>query len=336
MPVNLANVFRQVSMTGLVAIGMTFVILSGGIDLSVGSTAAAASVLAAILSGSSGLVAILAPILLGVLIGAANGVLITRVKIPPFIATLAMMLGGRGVAFIMAGGKPVAVDDSSWLPSIARTDLVGWACFGIVFLLVFGITASVAMGLEVKRKRVPVYIISGVLAVAVSMLLAFWAKVVIPGLGIVFLVTLGAAILVAGYTSFGRSLYAIGGNEEAAAMMGLNVKRKKLLVYMICGGLAGAAGVLLTSRINSGQPSAAAGWELIAIAAVVIGVTSLTGGRGKMSHTLYGVLILGVIPNVINLQGTLPYWYANLITGILLLAVVLLQSRIAGGRARTT
>jgi ribose transport system permease protein len=94
--------------------------------------------------------------------------------------------------------------------------------------------------------------------------------------------------------------------------------------------------MLLTSRINSGQPTAAAGWELTAIAAVVIGGTSLTGGRGKMGHTLYGVLILGVISNVINLEGTLSYWYANLITGVLLLAVVLLQSRIAGGRIRDT
>lgn len=282
-PVNLANIFRQVSMIGLVSIGMTFAILSGGIDLSVGSTAAAASVLAAQLSGGSGWIAIVAPILLGILIGAVNGVLITRAKIPPFIATLAMMLGARGLAFILAGGEPVGCERSAWLSEIAKTDILGVPCLGIIFLL-----------------------------------------------------ALGVAVVVAGYTGFGRSLYAIGGNEEAAVMMGLNVSRNKMLVYMICGGLAGAAGMLLASRIDSGQPTAAVGWELTAIAAVVIGGTSLTGGIGKMSHTFYGVLILGVIPNVINLQGTLPYWYANLITGILLLAVVLLQSRIAGGRVRTT
>jgi ribose transport system permease protein len=282
-PVNLANIFRQVSFTGLVAIGMTFVILSGGIDLSVGSTAAAASVLAALLSSRSGLVAIWAPVLLGVLVGAINGLLITRAKVPPFIATLAMMLGARGLAFIMAGGESVRADSSAWLSSIAKTDVLGVPCLGLIFLL-----------------------------------------------------ALGVGIVVARCTSFGRSLYAIGGNEEAAVMMGLNVKRKKLLVYMICGGLAAAAGVLLTSRVDAGQPNAAVGWELIAIAAVVIGGTSLTGGRGKMSHTLYGVLILGVIPNVINQKGTLTYWYADLITGVLLLAVVLLQSRIAGGRVRTT
>ncbi|HJM64579.1 MAG: sugar ABC transporter permease [Roseibacillus sp.] len=280
---NLTNIVRQISMTGLVSIGMTFVILSGGIDLSVGSTAAAASVLAARLSREFGLMAVGAPILLGIFIGAVNGMLITRARIPPFIATLAMMLGARGLAFILAGGEPVGADPSSWLYQIAKTDLLGFPCLGIIFLL-----------------------------------------------------TLGVAIVVARYTGFGRSLYAIGGNEEAAVMMGLNVNHKKMLVYMICGGLAGAAGMLLTSRINSGQPTAAAGWELTAIAAVVIGGTSLTGGRGKMGHTLYGVLILGVISNVINLEGTLSYWYANLITGVLLLAVVLLQSRIAGGRIRDT
>ncbi len=283
LPLNLANVFRQVSMTGLVAIGMTLVILSGGIDLSVGSTAAAASVLAAMLSGSSGLAAVFVAVLFGVLVGAINGALITRVKIPPFIATLAMMLGARGLAFIMAGRESVVANRSAWLSSIAKTDLLG-----------------------------------------------------VPCLGLIFLVTLGVAVLVAGHTSFGRSLYAIGGNEEAAVMMGLDVKTKKLLVYMICGGLAGAAGVLLMSRVGVGKADAAAGWELIAIAAVVIGGTSLTGGRGKMSHTLYGALILGVIANVINHEENLKYYHADLIRGILLLAVVLLQSRIARGRVRNT
>lgn len=279
---NMANVFKQVSMTGLISIGMTFVILSGGIDLSVGSAAAVASVIAARLSGGPGLLAVLIPIIAGTLIGAANGVLITRARIPPFIATLAMMLGARGLAFIMAekGGAPVGADKTAWLSHISKADLLG-----------------------------------------------------VPWPAIIFVVALIVAIVVARYTPFGRSIYAIGGNEEAAIMMGLNVRRNKTLVYMICGGLAGAAGVLLTSRVNSGQPTAAAGWELIAIAAVVIGGTALTGGVGKMSHTLYGVLILGIIRNVINLYGKLDYWYIDLITGILLLAVVLLQTRIAGKHA---
>lgn len=274
--VNLANIFRQVGMIGLVSIGMTFVILSGGIDLSVGSTAAVASVLAATLSHEIALITVPIPILAGVCIGAINGVLITRAKIPPFIATLAMMLGARGLAFILSGGEPVGSNKAGWFSQIAKGDILG-----------------------------------------------------IPYLGILFILALGVAILVAKHTSFGRSVYAIGGNEEAAAVMGLNVNRSKMLVYMICGGCAAAAGVLLTSRLDSGQPNAAEGWEFTAIAAVVIGGTSLTGGIGKISHTLYGVLILGVIPNIIKQQGTWPYWYDNLITGILLLAVILLQSRMA-------
>lgn len=273
---NCANVFKQVSFNGLVSLGMAFVILSGGIDLSVGSIAAVAAVLAARLSGQFGLLVVAIPILAGVCLGAINGALVTRIKIPPFVATLAMMLGARGLAFILSGGKPVESDSSGWFSQIAKGDVLG-----------------------------------------------------IPYLGMIFILALAVAILVAKYTAFGRSVYAIGGNEEAARMMGLKVDRSKMLVYMICGGCAAAAGTLLTSMLNSGQPSAAEGWELTAIAAVVIGGTSLTGGIGKMSHTLYGVLILGVIPNVINQKATLKPWDTNVITGALLLAVVLLQSRLA-------
>ena len=274
-PVNLANILRQVSMIGLVSIGMTLVILSGGIDLSVGSIAAVAAVLAARLSGQFGLIVVLIPILAGVCLGAMNGAFVTRMKIPPFIATLAMMLGARGLAFMLSGGEPVGLDTSGWFSRIAKGDVLGVPYFGIIFAL-----------------------------------------------------TLGIAIIVAKYTAFGRSVYAIGGNEEAARMMGLNVNRSKMLVYMICGGCAAAAGTLLTSMLDSGQPTAAEGWELTAIAAVVIGGTSLTGGIGKMSHTLYGVLILGVIPNIINQIATLTELDTKVITGTLLLAVVLLQSRI--------
>jgi ribose/xylose/arabinose/galactoside ABC-type transport system permease subunit len=130
-------------------------------------------------------------------------------------------------------------------------------------------------------------------------------------------------------TRWGRYLYAIGGNEEAARMMGLNVGRGKMLVYMISGGCAATAGVLYASRFPAVLPSDMAGWELTAIAAVVISGTSLSGGIGKMSHVLYGVLILGTIPNIIKKQGTLDSMDANVITGILLLAVILLQSRMA-------
>ncbi len=275
-PVNLANILRQVSLTGLVSIGMAFVILSGGIDLSVGSIAAVAAVLAAKLSGEFPLTVVLIPILAGVCIGTVNGVLITCVKIPPFIATLAMMLGAGGLAFVLSGGGPARSDTSGWFAQIAKGDILGIPCVGVVFIL-----------------------------------------------------ALGVAIIVAKHTPFGRGVYAIGGNEEAAMMMGLNVNRSKMIVYMISGGCAATAGVLYASRFPSVLPSDTVGWELTAIAAVVISGTSLTGGIGKMSHVLYGVLILGTIPNIIKKQGTLDSMDENVITGVLLLAVILLQSRMS-------
>ncbi len=274
-PLNLTNILRQISLIGLISIGMAFVILSGGIDLSVGSIAAVAAVLAAKLSGDFPVAAVPIPILAGVCLGAVNGLLITRVKLPPFIATLAMMLGAGGLAFVLSGGGRAASDTSGWFSqNIAKGDVLGIPCIGVVFIL-----------------------------------------------------TLGVAVVVAKHTSFGRSVYAIGGNEEAARMMGLNVGIGKMLVYMISGGCAATAGVLYASRYSSVPPGDFAGWELEAIAAVVISGTSLTGGIGKMSHVLYGVLILGTIPNIINKQGTLGSMDTNVITGILLLAVILLQSR---------
>jgi ribose/xylose/arabinose/galactoside ABC-type transport system permease subunit len=274
---NLSNIVKQQSMIGLVAIGMTFVILSGGIDLSVGSIVAVSAVVAAMLSGQFILFPVVVPILVGLCIGIANGLLITKLRISPFIATLAMMLGARGLAFIITGGETVR--------SPAVTE---------VFI-------------QISRGYVWIF----------------------PYFGIIFFLFIVAASIVLNRTSFGRRIYAVGGNEEAARMMGLDVDKEKIIVYAISGGLSGAAGVLLTSRLGSGQPYVAGGWELSAIAAVVIGGTLLTGGVGKMSGTLWGVLILGVISNMINMLGTLEYWYANFATGILLLTVILLQSHVS-------
>jgi len=281
-PDNTANIFRQASMLGLVSIGMAFVILSGGIDLSVGSIAALASIFAMNTSAHSPAAAVLIPILVGIAVGAINGVLVAWVKIPPFIATLAMMLGIRGYASILA--KETASADTAdrlagvlqWFSHWETVDVLGIPFFAVVFCL-----------------------------------------------------ALGAAAFVSKYTSFGRSVYAVGGNEEAARMMGLSVTRCKMFVYMISGGCAGVAGILLAARVNSIEPDIAVGLELTAIAAVVISGMPLTGGTGKISHILYGVLILGTIPNVINhLPGRVESWYSDMITGVLLLAVVLLQSKL--------
>jgi ribose/xylose/arabinose/galactoside ABC-type transport system permease subunit len=279
---NLLNVARQVSMIGVVSLGMAFVILSGGIDLSVGSIVAVAALLAARFSGESVLAAVAIPILAGVGMGAVNGALVTRLSITPFIATLGTMLGARGLAFIMAGEDAVVVGASTgWFHQLAWGRLHG-----------------------------------------------------IP-LVTLFVLAMVVAVIVSRYTGFGRCVYAVGGNEEAARMMGLSVGRCKMLVYMISGGCAGVAGMLLASRVTSVKPNVAAGWELEAIAAVVIGGVSLTGGIGKMSHVVYGVLILGIIPSVINkLPFPIPTYTNHLITGLLLLAVVLLQARITHNDSR--
>ncbi len=279
---NVVNIFRRVSISGLVTIGMAFVILSGGIDLSVGSITVVASIVSVQFCESSALLAIAAPLAVGLVFGALNGTLITFGRIPPFITTLAMMLGVRGLAFILAGDTASqTVNAPGWFGELYRDDIFGIPYPTIILALAFGV-----------------------------------------------------AIVVSKYTSFGRSVYAVGGGEEAAGMMGLSVKKSKTLVYVISGLCAGLAGLLLASQLKASDPSAEPGLELTAIAAVVIGGIPLTGGLGKIGQVICGVLILGLIPNFINLFRMrygidLPSWYNEMITGMLLLAVVLLQSRIA-------
>jgi ribose/xylose/arabinose/galactoside ABC-type transport system permease subunit len=273
---NLTNILRQVSMIGLVALGMTFVILVGGIDLSVGSVVAVAGVIAASVSGGSVLITILLPVAAGTVIGLINGLVITRMKVMPFIATLATMMGARGIAYIVTDAQSVSVESSSAFSKLARGFVLG---------------------------------------------------IPIPALIFVFAVLI--SILVARYTGLGRYIFAVGGNEEAAKMMGLNVNRVKIAAYTISGMFAGLAGVILTSRLGAGQPVAAEGWEMTAIAGVVIGGTLLTGGVGKFSGTFFGVLIIGIITNMFNMQGNINTWWQNVIMGAVLLTVVVLQSQSA-------
>lgn len=273
---NISNVLRQVSMIGLIAVGMTFVILIGGIDLSVGSIVAVAGVLAANLSGTNVVLAILVPVIVGIILGFINGFIVTKMKVAPFIATLAMMMGARGIAYISTGEVSVRVNKlSSGFTELAR----GY---------VFGIP------------------IPALIFIAVVIIAAFVSK----------------------YTSFGRHIYAVGGNEEAAKMMGLDVHRIKILAYTINGMLSAFAGVILTSRLGAGQPVAGEGWEMTVIASVVIGGTLLSGGVGKFSGTFFGVLIIGMLTNIFNMQGNINTWWQNVMMGVLLLVVVIVQSQI--------
>lgn len=274
---NLLNVVRQNSMLGLVALGMTFVILTGGIDLSVGSLVAIGGVVAANTAGRGTLLAVFSAVLLTSMLGLVNGLVIAKARIQPFIVTLAMMIAARGLALAATGEQSVRVDRLS----------EGFTWLGRGFL-----------------GPVPIPVVILVMAFAVG-----W--------------------VVLGHTRFGRHVYAVGDNEEAARLMGLNIGSVTLSVYALSGALAGLAGVILASRLGAGQPVAGTGWELDAIASVVVGGTLLTGGQGGAGATLVGVLLLGVIFNIFNLEGTISSWWQWVLRGVFLLAVVIVQNRLS-------
>jgi ribose transport system permease protein len=273
---NLINVLRQNSMLGLVALGMTVVILTGGIDLSVGSLVAVAGVAAAQLSSRGVAVALMGAVALTTALGLVSGAVIAKARIQPFVVTLAMMIAARGIALAATGEESVRVDQVS-----AAFTFLGRGFLGPV--------------------PVPVAVL----------FLAF---------------VIGWVVL--DYTRFGRHVYALGDNEEAARLLGLNVGAVTMGVYALSGALAGLAGVTLAARLGAGQPVAGTGWELDAIAAVVVGGTRLAGGQGGVGSTLVGVLLLGVILNLLNLEGTLTSWWQWVLRGVFLLVVVVVQSRL--------
>jgi galactofuranose transport system permease protein len=280
-PYNVSTVLRYNSMFGLIALGMTFVIMTGGIDLSVGSVAALASVVAALLSPYGMVPGIIVPVLVGAAVGLANGWIIARLHILPFIATLAMLLAARGLALMLANNTSVGVSYQSDFTYFGQGDLFG-----------------------------------------------------LPVPAIVLAVAYLAGSLLLNFSRFGRHVLALGGNEEAARLMGLPVDRIKILVYTMSGALAGLAGVILAAQFGAGQPTEGLGWELSAIASVVVGGTLLTGGMGSVGTTLVGVLLLGLIFNILNFENgrgsiSLSAYWQSVIRGSFLLVVVLLQNQLA-------
>ncbi|UBH09042.1 ABC transporter permease [Macrococcus armenti] len=275
-PSNIFNLLRQVSINALIAFGMTFVILTGGIDLSVGSILALSSALTAILitSGVDPVLALCIGALIGTVLGAINGVLITLGKIAPFIATLATMTIFRGLTLVVTNGNPIT----------NLGDSIPFQMFGKGYF--FGIPVP-----------------------AVTMIIAF--------AGLYFILH---------KTIFGKHTYAIGGNEKAAFISGIKVNKVKVMIYSISGLMAAIAGGILTSRLNSAQPTAGASYELDAIAAVVLGGTSLSGGKGRIFGTLIGVLIIGVLNNGLNLLGVSSF-YQQVIKGIVILIAVLIDRK---------
>ena len=271
---NLTNVARQVSINGILAVGVTFVLLTAGVDLSLGSVVALSGVACATFA-HPGDHPVFVPIAVGLLTGAAcglvNGVLVTRGGVAPFIVTLGMMTVARGLALIVSGGRPVA-NMSNELTALAGD-----------FLAI----------------PIPVLCFAGVALVAWFFLRNF---------------------------RLGRHIYAVGGNENAARAAGVPVERVKLFAYGLCGLLTGLAGVVLAARITTGQPNAGQAYELDAIAAVVIGGTSLAGGVGTITGTLLGVLLIGVINNGLDLQGVSSYYQA-VIKGVIIVGAVWLDRR---------
>ena len=275
-PTNLLNLLRQVSTNALIAFGMTFVILTGGIDLSVGSTLALSSALMAggIVSGLDPLLSMILAVIAGALLGGFNGLLITKGKMAPFIATLATMTIFRGATLVFTNGNPITgIGDSFIFKFIGRGYL-----FGIPF---------------------PV---------------------------ILMLICFAVLYVLLHKMTFGRKVFAIGGNEKAAFIAGIKSDRIKIAIYAISGMMASVAGIIITSRLNSAQPTAGQSYEMDAIASVVLGGTSLSGGRGRLVGTLIGALIMGTLNNGLNLLGVSSF-YQQIVKGIVIIIAVLLDRK---------
>lgn len=275
---NLFNILQQTSVNAIMAVGMTLVILTSGIDLSVGSLLALTGAVAASMVGAdvNAFVAVAGALALGAVIGACTGVIVAKGKVQAFIATLVMMLLLRGVTRVYTDGSPVNTGFSD------NADLFGW----------FGIGRPLGIPTPV------------------------WLMIIV----------FAAAWYLLHHTRLGRYIYALGGNEAATRLSGINVDRIKIIVYALCGLLAALASVIEVARLSSAQPMAGNGYELDAIAAVVLGGTSLAGGKGRIIGTLIGALILGFLNNGLNLLG-ISSNYQMIVKAVVILLAVLVDNK---------
>lgn len=272
---NLQNVLRQVPVNGILAIGMTLVVLTGGIDLSIRSIVAFAGIVTASLLRDTSLpvvVVLLISVVVGSLMGLFNGYFVAYWNAAPFVVTLAMMTIGRGMTYVYCNGRPISNLPASFL-TIGKGSIL---------------------------------------------------EIPIPALIFLFIVLLG--ILLLNKLKYGRYIYAVGGNEHAAIVSGIQVKRIKMLVYVLSGAACGIAAVILTARVSAGLPNAGLGYELDAIAATVIGGTSLSGGRGRLWGTILGVILLGIVNNGLDLMNVSSF-YQQIVKGFIILGAILLDSK---------
>ena len=275
---NMIAILQATSVNGVLAIAATLVIITGGIDLSVGTLMTFCAVIAGVILTYMGLplpLGIAAALLTGALCGSISGTLIAKMKIPPFIATLGMMLILKGLSLVISGTKPIYFNDTPSFPTISTGSIIG----------------SVVPWLPIPN-----------------------------GVLILFLVA-GSAAYILGRTVLGRYCFALGSNEEAVRLSGVNTDAWKISIYALAGGICGIAGLLIASRLNSAQPALGQGYELDAIAAVVIGGTSLSGGRGTILGTIIGALIMSVLLNGLRILSVAQEWQTVVTGSIIIIAV---------------
>lgn len=272
---NLLTIALQTSVIGIIAIGQTMVIITGGIDLSVGSIVAFSGVTAGLLveRGLPLVPALILGVFIGAAVGIVNGGLISKANLPPFIATLGMMMVLRGLTLALTNGMPISSFDDSFVY------LSGGSVFGIPNPVIYFISLGLIFNFILRR------------------------------------------------TVLGKDIYAIGSNEEAARLSGVNIVKVKLMVYGFCGFLSGISGIILASRLISAQPTEGAGYELDAVAAVVIGGASLSGGKGNIIGTIIGAFIMSTLRNGLNMMNVSGFWQQFVVGVVLLLAVYLDQKR---------
>jgi D-xylose transport system permease protein len=329
-PRNLSNLARQVTIVGIIGVGMTAVILIAGIDLSVGSVVGVAAVVVTLLMQYGLSVWLAVPVTLAIvggIIGLWNGFWIAHYKIPPFIITLGMLTIARGIALTLTGGSSVPVADPNFA-AIGGAYIPPWATLVVLaagaLAYAYSLVRSIAQARKYDAGASILQVLSGVIVAVLGFGLSLYVFGLYDGIPVpvaIFAIIAGAAIFVLGHTRFGRRLYAMGGNEEAARLSGVNVFQTKMIVYVAVSVLAALAGIMLASRLNGASPNLGTMFELDAIAAVVIGGTSLAGGSGTIGGTIIGALIIGVLNNGTSLLGVSTF-YQLIIKGFIIILAV--------------
>lgn len=329
-PRNLTNLARQTTIVGIIAVGMTMVILINGIDLSVGSIVGLAAITVTLLmqSGVDVWLAVVLTILIsGVLVGLWNGFWVAHYNIPPFIITLGMMTIARGLALTLSKGGSVPVTNPSFakiggnfIPAGISGIIIIAALALFLFALYRDIQQKKKYGVTIRKQE----IISSTVVAVIGLALCFYVFTAYRGIPYpvaIFVVIAFIGVFALQNTKFGRRLYAMGGNEEAARLSGINVYRMKLIVYSTVTALSALSGILLASRLNGASPNLGTMFELDAISAVIIGGTSFSGGIGTIGGTVIGAFIIGILNNGMSLLGV-PTFYQLIIKGLIIILAV--------------